>query len=184
MLAPIDVTQIHIETPRLILRPWRAEDLDAFFAYASEPGVGEMAGWKHHETLAESRRILDMFISHKKTLALVLKENGRVIGSLGLEEPHPDPVTDDRQGRELGYVLSKAYWGQGIMTEAVRTVIDYCFRVLELDYLTCSHFAWNDRSRRVIEKCGFSYIGQSLYETQLGTREPSCNYIIYDPNGR
>ena len=44
------------------------------------------------------------------------------------------------------------------MPEAVNAIIDYCFQELKLDYhLTCGHFNRNDRSRRVIEKCGFQY---------------------------
>ena len=85
MNAPVDVTDIRIETERLILRAWRETDLADLYEYASVEGVGEMAGWNHHQSVEESRRILDSFISGKKTFALELKENGKVIGSLGLE---------------------------------------------------------------------------------------------------
>ena len=89
MNAPIDVTNIRIETTRLILRPWQESDLADFYEYARVEGVGEMAGWCHHKSMAESRTILEMFIRGKKTLALELKESGKVIGSLGLEEMRP-----------------------------------------------------------------------------------------------
>lgn len=85
MNAPIDVTDIRIETQRLILRPWRQSDLEDFFEYASVDGVGQMAGWQPHESLEKSQQILNHFISEKKTFALELKENSKVIGSLGLE---------------------------------------------------------------------------------------------------
>ena len=182
MNAQIDVTGVRIETPRLILRPWTESDLSDFYEYASVEGVGEMAGWCHHKSLDESKMILDMFLKGEKTLALELKENGKVIGSLGLEEMRPDPVVDERLGREIGYVLSKHYWGRGLMPEAVQAVIDYCFSVLQLDYLTCGHFIQNSQSRRVIEKCGFVYWGDSDFETRYNTVEPSRNYIIYNPH--
>ena len=178
MVAPVDVTNIRIETERLILRSWRESDLADFFAYASHPDVGIHAGWKPHETLEESRAILDMFIREKKVFALELKETGRVIGSLGLEEPNPDPVAEG-YGREIGYVLGKDYWGRGLVPEAVRAVIDYCFRVLNYDFLTCCHFVQNNRSRRVIEKSGFTYFGESDFETSMNTVERSKNYIMY-----
>ena len=180
MNAPIDVTALRIETQRLILRPWRESDLSDLYAYASVPGVGEMAGWKHHESMEESKRILEMFIRQKKTFAIELQETGRVIGSLGLEEMRPDPIGDQRMGREIGYVLSKDHWGRGLMTEAVKAVIDYCFDTLKLDYLTCGHFLRNDRSRRVVEKCGFRYFGESEFETGYDTLEVSKNYILYN----
>ena len=121
MDAPVDVTKVHLETPRLLLRPWEEEDLEDFFAYASVDDVGPMAGWRPHENREVSRGILRRFIDEKKTLALVLKESGHVIGSIGLErlERSEDPAPD-RLGREIGYVLAKDYWGRGLMPEAVK----------------------------------------------------------------
>ena len=182
MLAPIDVTNIRIETERLMIRPWLESDLADFYEYASVDGVGQMAGWKPHESMEESKTILGYFINDKRNLALELKENGKVIGSIGLEVMYPDPIEGESYGRELGYVLSKDYWGRGLMPEAVKAVIDYCFDVLHYDYLTCSHFLRNDRSRRVIEKTGFTYFGESGFDTQLGHTEISKNYILYNPN--
>ena len=181
MNAPVDVTNICIETERLIVRVWREGDLLDLFEYASVPGVGEMAGWNHHKNLDESRVILNSFITHKKTLALELKDSGKVIGSIGLEELDPDPVEGEKYGREIGYVLSKDYWGKGLMPEAVKAVADYCFKVLDFDYLTCGHFLHNDRSRRVVEKVGFSYFGESNYLTRYNTVEISRNYILFNP---
>lgn len=113
MNAPIDVTNIRIETKRLILRPWQEFDLSDLNEYARIPGVGEMAGWNHHSTIEDSQQILNSFISHKKTLALEYKENQKVIGSLGLELQSKDnDPSDTLQGREIGYVLSKDYWGR------------------------------------------------------------------------
>lgn len=180
MNAPIDVSGIWIETPRLILRPWRETDLDDLYEYASVPGVGEMAGWNHHKSKDESGMILSSFIKHKKTFALELKENGKVIGSLGIEEMRPDPESSEKLGREIGYVLSKDYWGMGLMPEAVKAVINYCFAVLGYDYMTCGHFLRNDRSRRVVEKCGFRFFGESKFETRYDTVEVSKNYVLYN----
>lgn len=182
MLAPIDVTNVRIETDRLILRPWRESDLEDFFAYASVDGVGQMAGWIPHKSIEESRVILGSFVQHRKTLALELKQTGRVIGSLGLEELDPDPVEGEKYGREIGYVLAKDYWGRGLMPEAVKAVIACCFDVLSYDYVTCSHFDWNEQSRRVIEKCGFTYFSTTRSETRYDTVEVSRNYILYNPN--
>ena len=86
MDVPIDVSQVEIRTARLVLRPWRPEDLADLYAYASVEGVGEMAGWRHHESPADSEAILKIFISEKNVFALADRETGRVIGSLGL---HP-----------------------------------------------------------------------------------------------
>ena len=55
----------------------------------------------------------------------------------------------------MGYVLSKAYWGQGLMTEAAKEVLRHAFEDLKLEMVTISHFSYNQRSARVIEKLGF-----------------------------
>ena len=183
MNASIDVTNIRIETPRLILRLWEKSDTQDLFEYASVPGVGEMAGWSHHQSIEESASILDIFIEQKKTFAIVLKENNKVIGSLGVENVKEEPeISHELLGREIGYVLSKDYWGNGLMPEAVRAVMEYCFRELNYDYLTCAHFVQNDQSRRVIEKRGFRYLKDIKHETRYGTVEDTKLYICYNPN--
>ena len=183
MNAPVDVTNIRIETERLILRPWTRDDLQELFAYASVDGVGEMAGWNHHRSLDESERILSSFIAHKKTFALEFKETGTVIGSLGLEPRDEDAGLPEKlRGREIGYVLSKDHWGRGLMPEAVKAVIDLCFEELKFDYLTCGHFDHNDRSRRVVEKSGFQFLKNVVTPTARGIDEPGKLYVLYNPS--
>ena len=182
MIAPVDVTNIRIETERLVLRPWRESDLPDFYEYASVDGVGQMAGWMPHKDQEESARILQMFIEEKKTLALELKENGKVIGSIGLETRDADlGIPEELQGREIGYVLNKDYWGRGLMPEAVQAVINYCFYELRFDWLTCGHFIRNHQSRRVVEKSGFQYVRDVIHQTRFGTEEPTKLYVLYNP---
>ena len=68
MNAKIDISNIKLETDRLILRAWEITDLDDFFEYTSINGVGEKAGWEHHKSKDESLEILKMFIDEKKVL--------------------------------------------------------------------------------------------------------------------
>ena len=179
MIAPVDVTHIRIETDRLILRAWQETDVEDFYEYAKVDGVGQMAGWLPHKSLEESKTILGFFINEKKTFALELKENGKVIGSLGLEAREGEPeVPEGSMGREIGYVIGKPYWGRGLVPEAVKAVIDYCFKELDFDWLTCGHFIRNDRSRRVVEKCGFQYVKDIIHHTRFGTEEPTKLYIL------
>jgi len=184
MNKPIDITGVVLTTERLILRPWRESDLTDFYEYASVDGVGQMAGWNPHRNAEESRMILDSFIKHKKTFAL--EHKGKVIGSLGIEEYSEENYRslDTLQGREIGYVLSKAYWGQGLMPEAVMAVIKWLFNEEKLDFIIVGHFDWNAQSRRVIEKCGFRYIKTTKFETRYDTVENSMEYILYHPERR
>lgn len=183
MNAEIDITGNTLETQRLYIRPWKITDLDDFYEYASVDGVGQMAGWEPHNNKEKSVFILKDFINGKKTFAIELKENHKVIGSIGIEEYDESKFFgefDEKQGRELGYVLSKSYWGLGLMPEAVMRVISYCFDELSLDFLTVGHFKWNEQSRRVIEKCGFQCYCEGEFKTRMGTVEKGSSYVLFN----
>lgn len=171
MNTEIDISNITLQTARLTLRPWREADLDDFYEYASVDGVGQMAGWKPHKDKNESREILKRFIEHKKILAL--EYQGKVIGSLGIKEYDEEgyPEFREKKCREIGYVLSKDYWGRGLMPEAVREVLRYLFQDVGLDVVFCGHFLRNVQSARVQEKCGFRHYAYGQFETKMGTVE-------------
>ena len=71
MDVQIDITNTKIETQRLILRSWAESDVNDFYEYASVEGVGEMAGWKHHDSIEVSKKILQSFISEKKFFDII-----------------------------------------------------------------------------------------------------------------
>ena len=85
------------------------------------------------------------------------------------------------KGREIGYVLSRDYWGMGIMPEAVNAVINYLFNDLGLDFLTCGYYDFNRQSKRVQEKCGFKPYRKLVMDTRLGTREPGVLNLLINP---
>ncbi|MBO5526016.1 MAG: GNAT family N-acetyltransferase [Clostridia bacterium] len=183
MNAEIDVSNVRLETERIVLRPFALSDLDDLFAYACVDGVGQAAGWSPHKTKEESLAVLQMFLREKKVFAIVHKRDGKVIGSLGIEElSDPVMLAYPEKGRELGYVLSKDYWGQGLMPESVKAVISYLFETLRLDFVSCAHFLSNDRSRRVIEKCGFTFERIIEYHTNIGATEQTKSYLPRNPD--
>lgn len=169
MDVQIDVSTMMIETDRLMLRPFEEGDLDDFYAYASVPGVGEMAGWPHHENIEDSRGILDGFVRGRTELAVWHKADRKVIGSFGF---HLSWANDDERyahlaSKEIGYVLAKEYWGQGLMPEAVQAAMDEAARSCGVEAFTCNHFTTNAQSRRVIEKCGFEFVSTGLFYSSL-----------------
>lgn len=178
----VDVSGVVLTTERLILRPWQESDLEDLFAYASVPGTGEMAGWPHHRTREDSLEVLRGFMEKKDVFAIVHKKDGKVIGSLGIHNSWAanDPKYSDLVVKDIGFVLSRDYWGQGLVPEAARAVVDYCFDVLGLDALTCGYFVNNHRSRRVIEKLGFHYVKTVLLHSEALERmfETKC-YILF-----
>ncbi len=176
----VDLSKVVLDTERLILRPWTLDDVDDFYEYASVDGVGQMAGWKPHENMEESMQILRMFMDEKNQFALEEKETQKIIGSLGLEQIHNDlgEPYQTLKGIEIGFVLSKAFWGRGLMPEAVRRVINYCFDVLEVDFLQCCHFSTNLQSKRVIEKSGFRFVREFECKTKRGDLFLSEVYVM------
>mgnify|MGYP003601483358 CR=1 FL=1 len=180
MNANVDLTGVVLETDRLIIREWSEMDLEDFFEYAKVDGVGQMAGWNPHTSIQESKTILEMFINEKMTFALELKENHKVIGSLGLETLSL-LLRDEYEnlvGREIGYVLSKDYWGKGLMPEAVNAVKDYLFGELDYDFLICGYYDFNEQSKRVQTKCGFKPYRSLVMTTQMETKEQGTLMLL------
>ena len=144
-----------------------------------------MAGWKHHESIDESQEIMNSFINNDKVFAICLKENNKVIGSIGIEKYGlEDALTEFKnyRGRELGYVLSKDYWGKGLMPEAVNAVIECLFNELDYDFLLCGYYNFNERSKRVQTKCGFRPYRSLTMTTQMGTKEQGTLMLLMNPN--
>ncbi len=155
---------VNLETDRLLLRKYQASDIDDFFANSRNPNIGPRAGWKPHETREESAKILAAFITGEEVWAITFKSTGKVIGSIGL---HQDSMRTAKNVKSIGYVLAEEYWGQGIMTEAVKRVMQYAFEELQVDLLSVGHYPFNKGSQRVIEKCGFKYEGRIRMASQI-----------------
>ncbi|MCC8023230.1 MAG: GNAT family N-acetyltransferase [Clostridiales bacterium] len=147
---------VRIETQRLILRDLEAGDLDDFYQYVRNPQVGPNAGWKPHESLEESGVILHDMMEKQEVWAIGHRADEKLIGTIGL---HKDALRGYEKARMLGFVLDPAYWGRGLATEAARAVLRHAFLDLHLGLVSCNHFCYNLRSKRVIEKCGFTHEG-------------------------
>lgn len=147
-----------INTPRLILRPWQDADAESLFKYACDPDIGPIAGWPPHTSADDSLNIIRTVFAAPETYAVVLKSSGEPVGSCGImfaDSPH----STDMQSREaeIGYWIGKPYWGQGLIPEAVNTLLSRCFNDLNLDAVWCGYYDGNTKSKRVIEKCGFKF---------------------------
>lgn len=146
-----------LTTDRLLLRPWTMDDIESLYRLCANPDIGPAAGWKPHESLEESREIVERWIngaSEENTyLAMEEKETGCLVGAIGL---HPDVIRrKNPRCKMTGYWVGKDYWGRGYATEAVNCMMDYAFQRLRLRMLSVYHYTDNQASRRVIEKCGF-----------------------------
>jgi ribosomal-protein-alanine N-acetyltransferase len=148
---------IILHTPRLILRPWRDEDADAFAAMFDDPAVMEFL------TPVQDRGAIDAAISRVRShfdqhgfgwWAAELKQTHAFIGFIGLSyipfEAHFTPAV------EVGWRLASAYWGRGYATEGARASVEAGFTQLGLTEIVSITVPDNTRSRRVMERIGMT----------------------------
>lgn len=155
------------ETSRLILRPWEEADAEECYRYAKDPRVGPAAGWPAHTSVENSRQIIRDVLAVPETYAIVLKETGLPVGSVGL---HARGLSQGADEAELGYWLGVPYWGRGIVPEAAGEILRHAFEDLRLSRVRCGYYDGNEKSRRVQEKLGFTYLrtDESAPVAQLG----------------
>ena len=169
-----------IETERLLLTSWEdtEEDAKGLYAWASNPNVGPNAGWKPHESVEESRKIIrEMFIPGGDGFAIRDKETGEIIGNIAVYE---DTARENVAAMEVGYALKEECWGKGIMTEACRAIMKYAFEKYDLAIMSIRTSEVNARSQGVINKCGFNYEGtlRKAYHIYTGFDRDSRFYSI------
>ncbi len=184
MTAPIDVTDIRVETDRLILRPICQEDLPELHEIWTTPEVIKFSGWEATESLEETQKRMIRYLETKAVLALVLKETGKMIGTFALQARNwaQYPMDSELKGREFGFDLNKDYWGRGLMPEALKAVTEYCFAQLHYDFVTCGHFKDNMQSSRCIQKCDYTFLFENMHTMPNGKQENILTYIRYNPN--
>ncbi len=137
-----------LETERLILRPWQEADAEECYRYAKDPRVGPIAGWPVHTSVENSRQIIRDVLTAPETYAIVLKETGLPVGSIGL---HRNDLAEKEDEAELGYWLGVPYWGLGLAPEAAQELLRHAFEDLKLERVWCGYYDGNGNSKRVQE---------------------------------
>jgi ribosomal-protein-alanine N-acetyltransferase len=150
-----------LDTTRLILRPLEESDAEAIFAYASNPNMTRYTLWDWHRELNDTMEFLNGYVKGRylegvlDPLGICLKgEPARVIGTIGCFWN-----TRKNQTMEMGFALGEKHWGQGIVAEAGRALLQHAFATYEVERVQAHCIAPNNASARVLEKLGMTYEG-------------------------
>lgn len=160
------MSEIKLETSRLVLRPIALDDSIAILKYRSNAEINRFQGW-----IPAKIEDVNHFIIHRVSpemnrpgtwfqLVIIRKDNTELIGDLGIHFPEEQPLHV-----ELGITLSKHQQGQGFAAEALREVISYLFLKLEKQKIVASIDPRNQPSIKLFERLGF--IQEALHEKSL-----------------
>ena len=149
-----------INTERLVLRKFEISDVESVFKnWASDPEVQLNYGEPVYSTTGEVKALLEKYISGYERAnyyrwAVVEEQSGECIGQIAFF------LVDTRnEFAEIEYCIATEYQNKGYMTEAVNALLKFGFTVMDLHRIQISAKDFNVPSRRVIEKCGFTYEG-------------------------
>lgn len=149
-----------LETDRLILRRFVIEDAEAMYRnWAADEDVTKYLTWPAHSSVEVSRSVLEDWVGgytdESYLWAIVPKDNGdEPIGSIAVVD-----MREDIAMAHIGYCIGKAWWHKGIMSEALKAVMDFLFDVVEVQRIESRHDPRNPNSGKVMEKCGMKYEG-------------------------
>jgi ribosomal-protein-alanine N-acetyltransferase len=153
-----------IETERLYLRRFEDTDRDAYYQriYADPEVMRTLPAGKPIAREDFDSRVTRLMVDHWcqhgfGPWVVVHKADQSVIGHCGLK------YWPDSLDVEVFYALAKPYWGQGLATEGARASLRYGFEERELDHIIAAAFVDNLASRRVLEKIGMTYTGETMF---------------------
>ena len=147
-----------LHTKRLTLRAFHESDAEEMFKnWANDPEVTKYMTWTPHGDVSVTRQLLALWEEEAKkpdTYNWAMVYEGELIGNVTVIFHG-----EFQEKGTLGYCMAKKWWGKGLMTEAVKEILRYCFEEVGLAYVGGEHAAPNIGSGRVQEKCGLLYEG-------------------------
>jgi len=158
-----------LETDRLILRPFKEDDAkDVFECWESDPDVAKYMFWTSHNDLEKTKEWILFELEQIQSsewyrFAIVLKQTKELIGTALIY------YETEVEGWEIAYNLGKKYWGLGYATEAMKKVLIFARKQLELSEIVGRYAKENPASANVMNKLGFKYEKDIPYECNNGT---------------
>jgi len=135
------------------LRPFSMEDLDDLVRYANNEKIAKNLTdmFPHPYGKEDGKRFLKMIMAHEPLHVMAIEIEGVASGAIGI---HPKEDIQ-RKNAELGYWLAEPFWGNGIISEAIKKMVKYAFENFDINRIYARPFGDNKASQRVLEKAGF-----------------------------
>ncbi len=168
-----------ISANRIILRRFELYDAYAMFKnWANDCSVTKFLSWEPHDNVEVTKKIVEQWINEYNNnniynWAIELKEIGEVIGGISIVK-----LEEKYYSCEIGYCMSSMYWGKGIMSEALNTVINYLFSEVGFNRIEAKYDTKNVASGKVMAKSGMKYEG-TLRQVKLRNNEEFYDLAVY-----
>ena len=168
-----------INTDRLLLRRFELIDAyDMFKNWANDSEVTRFLSWKTHGSVEDTKEILEKWVNEYKNnniynWAIELKEIGEVVGGISIVR-----LDEKNYSCEIGYNISRLYWGKGMMSESLKAVIDYLFSKVGFNRIVAKHDTNNVASGKVMLKSGMKYEG-TLRQVQIRDNNEFYDLAVY-----
>ena len=135
------------------LRPWTIDDLNSLVKFANNYNIAKnlMDVFPHPYTNEHGKAFIELAAKDSPASILAIEVNNEAAGAIGLH-PQPDVY---KKNAELGYWLAEPYWGKGIITNAIKEMVDYGFKNFDISRIYARPFGYNKASQRALEKAGF-----------------------------
>lgn len=171
-----------LENKRIYLRKFKVEDAPALLKWGQDNLYHQTAGFERFTNLKEAQRAAKQYQKRLYSFAIIEKTHQKMIGLVELYERGLDEQVGLLVTKDLGFMLDKEYWHQGLMTEALTTIINYAFNDLKQQQLWASTLSNNDASQRILEKLGFKYIYTADFKQVSETTNFEEKYFLLTPD--
>ena len=140
------------------LRPWNENDIESLTKYANNLNVAKNLtdAFPHPYTIADAKRFIEYSLKDNPIHFFAIEVNSEAVGGIGIH-----PQTDvHKKNAELGYWLAEEFWGKGIVSGAVKEMVEFAFNTYDIDRVFARPFGSNIASQKVLEKSGFILEGR------------------------
>lgn len=157
------------------LRPWTINDLDNLVTYGNNPNIAKFMsdGFPNPYTPEKGKTFIENAVQDSPVRIFAIDIDGKAVGGIGI---HPQSDIH-RKNAELGYWLAEPFWGKGIISDAIKQIVDHAFNNFDIDRIFARPFGTNIASHKVLEKAGFKL--EARFEKTLIKNGEYLDELIY-----